>query len=128
MRETILLIHFEDEERARKIKLMALSLKLRIVQVKKEDYLQSIGYLAGVKEMEEDPEKYEGEELEKEMMVFAGFSRQKLDGLLQMMRKSGIRVDYKAILTEVNRTWTVPELYKELASEHESMQNVIAKK
>lgn len=36
MKETMLLIHFEDEERARKIKLMAISLKMRIVQVKKK--------------------------------------------------------------------------------------------
>lgn len=124
MRETILLIHFEDEERARKIKLMAMSLKMRIVQVKKKDYLQSVGYLAGVKGMEEKPEKYEGEELEKEMMVFAGLGSQKLDEALKAMRKAGIRVEYKAILTETNCTWSVPELYRELAVEHEAMKGM----
>ena len=124
MRETILLIHFEDEERARKIKLMAMSLKMRIVQVKKEDYLQSVGYLAGVKGMEEKPEMYEGEELEKEMMVFAGLGNQKLDEVLKAMRKVGVRVEYKAILTEMNCTWSVPKLYQELAVEHEAMKSM----
>ena len=124
MRETILLIHFEDEERARKIKFMAMSLKMRIVQVKKDEYLQSVGYLAGVKGMEEKPEKYEGEELEKEMIVFAGLGKQKLDEMLKAMRKVGVRVEYKAVLTETNCTWTVPELYQELAAEHEAMKSM----
>ncbi|MDO4672811.1 MAG: DUF3783 domain-containing protein [Porphyromonadaceae bacterium] len=117
-------MNFQDEERLRKIKLAAIPLKLRMVQVKKEDYLQSVGYLAGLKGMGENPVKYEGEALGQEMMVFAGLSSQKLNEMLKALRKAGVRVDYKAILTDTNCTWTVPELYKELASEHESMQKL----
>lgn len=124
MKETVLFVNFQDEERLRKIKFAAMPLKLRFVQVKEEDYLQSIGYLAGLKELEENPKKYEGEPLEQEMMVFAGLSSQKLDEVLKVLRKVGVRVDYKAILTETNCTWTVPELYKELVSEHESMKKL----
>ena len=65
------------------------------------------------------------EELEKEMMVFAGISNQRLDQILLMMRKNGVkRVDYKAILTETNKTWTVPRLYEEISKEHEQMRRV----
>ena len=72
--------------------------------------------------MESAPESYEGEELEKEMMVFAGISNQRLDQILSMMRKNGVkRVDYKAILTETNKTWTVPRLYEEISKEHARM-------
>ena len=72
--------------------------------------------------MEATTECYEGEELQKEMMVFAGIPNQKLDQILFMMRKNGVkRVDYKAILTETNKTWTIPELYEEISKEHEQM-------
>ena len=124
VKETVLFINFQDREKLRKVKYAMIPLKMRMVQVKKEAYSQTIGYLAGLKDMEENPEKYAGEELEQEMMIFAGLSNQRLDELLKAMRKVGVRVDYKAILTETNCTWTVPELYKELVSEHESMKKL----
>lgn len=124
MREAVLLINFQDKERLTKMKYRLFSMKMRMVQIREEEYLQSIGYLAGMKDMEKSLEKYNGEALGQEMIVFAGLGEGRLNQLLGGMRKSGIRVDYKAILTETNRTWTVPELYKELAAEHESMQKM----
>lgn len=124
VKETVLIINFQDTEKLRKVKYAMLPLKMRMVQVKKEEYAQTIGYLAGLKEMEENPEKYEGEELGQEMMIFAGLRNQRLDELLKAMRKAGVCVPYKAILTETNCTWNVPELYQELAREHASMQNI----
>lgn len=123
VKETVLLINFQDTDRLRKVKFALVPLKLRMIQVRKEDYLQTIGNLAGLKDMGETPGKYTGEDLGQEMMVFAGLGNQKLDELLKAMRKVGVRVDYKAILTETNCTWTVPELYRELAAEHEAMKN-----
>lgn len=124
MKETVLFINFQDTEKLQKVKFAAIPLKLRLVRVEKADYSQTIGYLSGQKDMEENPEKYEGTDLEQEMLVFAGLSNQKLDELLKAMRKAGVRVNYKAILTETNCRWTVPELYHELAAEHETMQNM----
>lgn len=124
MKETVLFINFQDAEKLRKVKFALVPLKVRMVQVRKEDYLQTIGKLAGLKDMGENPEKYAGEELEQEMMVFAGLGNPKLDELLKAMRRVGVRIDYKAILTETNCTWTVPELYRELAAEHEAMKNI----
>ena len=55
----------------------------------------------------------EGEELADEMMVFAGVTGSHLDQILFMMRKKGMkRIDYKAVLTDTNSQWTVPELLK----------------
>ena len=104
MRETVLLINFQDEKQLRDLKMILFTLKIRMKKVEKKEYLQQIGFLAGMKNMEAAPECYEGEELEKEMMVFAGISNQRLDQILSMMRKNGVkRVDYKAILTETNK-------------------------
>lgn len=122
MRETVLLINFQDEKQLRDLKMILFTLKIRMKKVEKEEYLQQIGYLAGLKEMGECPEHYEGNDLEKEMMVFAGISSQRLDQILFLMRKNGVkRVDYKAVLTETNKAWTVPELYEEISKEHEQM-------
>lgn len=122
MRETVLLINFQDEKQLRDLKMILFTLKIRMKRVEKKEYLQQIGCLAGVKDMEATAECYEGEELQKEMMVFAGIPNQKLDQILFMMRKNGVkRVDYKAILTETNKTWTIPELYEEISKEHEQM-------
>ena len=122
MRETVLLINFQDKEQLREIQRMLLTVKLYMKKVEKEEYLNPLGFLAGIKELPALEEMYTGEELEKEMMVFAGVSEEHLNQMLYLMKKSGIKpVDYKAILTETNRTWTVPELYAELAKEHEAM-------
>lgn len=122
MRETVLLINLQDEKQLRDLKMILFTLKIRMKKVEKKEYLQQIGCLAGLKDMEATTECYEGEELQKEMMVFAGIPNQKLDQILFMMRKNGVkRVDYKAILTETNKTWTIPELYEEISKEHEQM-------
>lgn len=122
MRESILLINFQDKKKLREIQMMAMAVKLRMKLVDKSDYLQPIGYLAGNKEIPPTDARYEGEELEQEMMVFAGLTEDHLNQMLFLMRKSGIApVNYKAILTDTNKNWTVPELYEELQREHEAM-------
>lgn len=66
-----------------------------------------------MKEASETDRIYEGEELADEMMVFAGVTGSHLDQILFMMRKKGMkRIDYKAVLTDTNSQWTVPELLK----------------
>ena len=95
MRETVLLINFQDEKQLRDLKMILFTLKIRMKKVEKKEYLQQIGFLAGMKN---------------------------LDQILSMMRKNGVkRVDYKAILTETNKTWTVPRLYEEISKEHAQM-------
>ena len=124
MREMVLLINFQDKKKLRDIKSILMTKKILGRQVALKDYSQPIGALTGIKEMSLTDTVYNGEELEKEMMIFAGLPESKLDYVLQTMRKKGIpRVDYKAVLTPVNVTWTIPELYSELAKEHEQFTN-----
>ena len=123
MRETVLLINFQDAKQLREIKMILLSMKIKMKTVEKKDYLQKIGYLAGLKDMEAVQEVYDGEELEKEMMIFANLREAQLDQILYRIRKNGVKkVDYKAILTDTNKDWNVPQLYEELAGEHEKMK------
>ena len=94
MRETVLLFNIKDKKRAQELQMICMSLRIRVRLIKKED----------------------------EMMVFAGVTGSHLDQILFMMRKKGMkRIDYKAVLTDTNSQWTVPELFKELEKEHAAM-------
>lgn len=57
------------------------------------------------------------------MLVLCNFSEARLDALLQGMRRSGIRIALKAMLTESNAGWTFLQLYEELLKEHAIMTN-----
>ena len=89
MKETILLYHIADQDRLHAIQRALLPLGMRIRMVQKEEYLQPVGFLAGVKEIQSGTEQYEGEELEKEMMVMAGLSSGRIDAVLMALRRSG---------------------------------------
>lgn len=122
MRETVLLYNFKDAERARKLKMALMPLGFRIKAVMKEDYLKPLGFLVGVKDMEDNGAVYEGEEFEDEMMIMAGFTSARVDVLLSALRKKGVgRINYKAVLTETNKNWDSVSLFKEIKREHEYM-------
>ena len=119
MREMILFVNFKDKKRLRQIQSVLMTKKILMKQIAKEDYLQPLGALAGIKELYKEDVRYEGNELEKEMMIFVNIPNSTLDYILQTMRKKGIqKVDYKAVMTPTNLGWTIPELYEELAKEH----------
>ena len=125
MKETVLLFNIQDQMRLRTLKKILMLMKIRVKVVNKNDYLQPIGYLAGIKELENEQVVYEGDELEEEMMLMAGFSGQQIDGLLAGMRKEKLsKINYKAVLTPMNATWTALQLYEELKREHESMTQI----
>ena len=123
MRETILLFHFSDKDRRNKLTRALLPLGMKIREEAREDYLQPAGYLAGNKEILPVDETYTGEELAGEMILMAGLSNSRVDGVLKAIRKSGIGpVPYKAVLTPANQEWNVIKLFQEIKSEHEQME------
>ena len=50
-----------------------------------------------------------------------GFTDKRLEILLREMKKSGVVVPYKAVVTQTNLGWIFHQLYDELAREHEAM-------
>ncbi|MBS6516619.1 MAG: DUF3783 domain-containing protein [Clostridium sp.] len=122
MRETVLLYNFKDDERKKKLTKALLPLGFRLKTVAKEDYLKPIGFLAGLKDMEDNGSVYEGEEFQDEMMLMAGFTSARVDTLLSALRKNGVgRINYKAVLTETNKSWDSVSLFREIKREHEYM-------
>ena len=61
-------------------------------------------------------------ELDGQMIVFAGISGDKLDSLLSLLRSNPAcgSIPYKAVLTEMNQSWSAYALFEELKREHGS--------
>ena len=129
MRECVLLFQFEPEKQ-RKLAAQLLMARFRVKAVTAEEWDLPIGYLAGDKEVVlDETETEEGPEAKVEdgagrspMIVMAGLTGQRVNAVLQAIRKAGIGpVPYKAVLTETNRTWKAARLLEELRKEHEEM-------
>lgn len=122
MQETILIYNMNDKTKRQRLIMSVLPLKVKLLDVKIEDYGRPIGeLLQNNREQETDriPEK----ELQGEMIVFAGISGSKLDLILAAFRKNKVpRIPYKAILTATNQNWNAFELLEELQKEHEEFQ------
>ena len=58
---------------------------------------------------------------EESLMVFCDVSEKHFDKLLFEMRSKKIHIDYKAVLTPINRHWTIPMLMRELQKERQQM-------
>jgi hypothetical protein len=122
MKATVLLYNFQDKLYREQVKRILLVQHLSIKEIPKEEYLNPIGYYAGDEEAKALEERYEGKELDSEMMVFAGLSGEQIDKVLAGFRKNKIqRVNCKAVLTPTNRFWNAIQLFEELKREHEAM-------
>lgn len=117
--ETVLLYQIKGTKTA---VLLKLGIRVRIVEP--EQYLQSIGFLAGNKAFAESPEAYDGAGFDEPMMVMVGFSERKLDLFLTEMRRKKVPpIALKAIVTTQNQAWNSLQLYRELKEEHEKMKS-----
>lgn len=122
MKERVLIYNFTDQERARKLKMVLLPMGVKIRNVKTKEFLKPVGVLAGVKGLEDKDVEYEGEGFTDEMVVMAGFSSDKVDEFLYLLKKHGVgKINYKAILTDTNQHWNSIVLYEEIKKEHEKM-------
>lgn len=98
---------------------------IKIKNLTSQRCVQKIGYLAGTegfgkREVNEGFEKY-APAMDKELLLFCGFSEERLEELLDKMKKAGIpKIGLKAVITETNVHWTVYRLYKQLCEEQKA--------
>lgn len=113
-----------NSARGRQIRMLCLTLGLKIRVVDRVQYTEAIGAIAGVPGYALRGEPYEGEGFEDEMLILKGFTGGMLDSFLHGFRKMKIQpVALKAVLTEANCGWNSLELHDELVKEHESMHS-----
>ena len=120
-RETVLFYEPEGETQGALLKSVLVRMGVRIKNVSSEAVGQTIGCLLGRKgfDARENPE---APALDEPVLVMDGFTDKRLEILLREMKKSGVSVPYKAIVTETNLGWLFHQLYDELAAEHQAMQ------
>ena len=119
MRETLLL--FGAQTLLPQVRRAVLPLKVYVRYIPAEDYDRPIGELAegGARK---DGTPCSSPDFPEPMAVLAGFFGARLDQTLSALRRGGVRIDRKAVLTAANRQWTALTLYQELGKEHEAMQ------
>lgn len=120
MKQAVLLCYNLAPEKAQKIRLAAMRLKIRVHPVAKEEYGQTLAALCGMEETTDAA--YGGAGFEDEMLVMANFPAAMMNTFLGLFRRMGIApVALKAILTPTNAQWDSEKLHAEIASEHEAM-------
>lgn len=118
----VVLLYNINPEKLNKIRFVLIRMGVRNKIITKDMYLQTIGYLAGIKGFEKKEEEYTDEGFNDEMLIMKGFTSNRIDELLRLFRNNSIdKISLKAILTEHNIQWNSLELYKELKDEHEAM-------
>lgn len=122
--ETALLYNLQDSDSGRKLKMILLKMKIRIRKIEPSQYLRPVGALAGIRGLADTDEIYSGEPFTEPMLLLRGFTDSRLDLLLASMRKDGIQIPLKAVLTSENQTWNSLALYEELKKEHEALHNL----
>ncbi len=121
MRETILLFGGEEALTAH-VQRAAAPLKVRVKFIPPEEYGNSLGYLAGDHSCPQAREPWAGGPVEQPLLLLAGMTGDKMGRVLDALRRHGLYIDYKAMLTPTNRFWDVPALYEEIAREHRQLQ------
>lgn len=117
--EQMLLFQVPEADAVR-LKRLAGAVHIRTGIIEKEEFWQTIGYLAG-KTPHKTAECYQGEVPEQSLMVFCDVTEKHLDRILANIRREGIFVDYKAVLTPFNQNWNVLRMYAEMEKERASL-------
>ena len=119
MKEQVLLFHFEDSDRLNAVRKAMLPTHIPCTVIDAAACDQPLGTFVGlpVAEMPEAPSA----ELTEEVLVLCGLSDAGIQLVLAALRKAGLYIPYKAMLTPTNKDWTVGQLFAELYEEHQAM-------
>lgn len=94
-------------------------LGIKNVCVKRRDYAQKLGTLAGVQGFVREKKEYTGPEFPAEMLVFSGMNSAQVDAFLDEYKKTGLApIGLKAVVTADNVFWSAEKLYQEIMREH----------
>lgn len=118
-KEKVLLYNFNEAEKLKQAQDFFSSLHITIIVVKKDDFLQRVGYLLGLAGFAEtlraDDENFD---FSSQVMIFHNIKQKRLDEVLQKLRKAQISTPYKAVVTPLNRFWSLKRLCQTMYKEH----------
>ena len=122
--ERVLLFHFKEGPQLAAIRTMLFIAQIPGRLVSKEEYSVPLEMLAMDEEVPHTA-LCNTQELDGQMIVFAGLKEDKLESLLTLLKSNPAcgQIPYKAILTETNQKWNALMLFNELQKEHAAMHS-----
>lgn len=120
--EKLLLFHLNDTDQ-KKVKQVARNLKIQYEFIDPAAYNQPLESLVSGKA---NPlfAPFPGEVPAESLLLMCDFSDKRMDALLLALRKAGVQIDYKAVLTPTNRKWNVLRLLLEMRAEKAAYENM----
>lgn len=124
LKETILVFNIQEPQVKFALQMLLFPFQIKYKEIKKEDYLNPLGYLADNPEIPGTNLPYTGKELPAPMLVFAFLDDKKLDQVLAALRQSGLpSFPYKAVLTPTNQHWNPITCFEEIKRDHDAMNS-----
>ena len=121
MEQSEILLYNLVSAKGNKIEKLCNRLNITVKHVTASEYLEPIGYLAGLPGITSKGEIFTGEPFVDEMLVMSEFSETLLNTFLKEFKVQHIDPVYlKAIITSQNKTWDSLELNKELSYERKA--------
>lgn len=117
-----------DEGNSRGAQLHAIlkTLDIPSITLDKSDLNQRVGYIAGTSGYFKDALMYTGDAPDCEFMVMCNLPENLLDSFLNEMMSANLRINYKAVVTDHNRDYTLIQLLEDIRQEHEMYQSYLA--
>lgn len=122
MQEMILLFNFKDKSQIQAVKMVCFQAQVPMRVIPKEKYTLTLRELVKPEvpiPIVEEPIQ----ELDGQMIVFAGLLERKLNKALYLLRENPAcgKIPYKAVVTKTNQKWNAYRLLEELKKEHTVM-------
>ena len=114
----LLLFNITDPEKKAAIRLLALRLGLRSLEVPPEQQRCTLRELLAEKGSASGEAVFHDE-----MMVMYALSSSAMHEVLDTLRSHGQPVRLKAVVTDINQNWTAARLHKELLAEETALSN-----
>lgn len=123
MEQPGILLYNLKNAKGNKIEKLCRRLNIKVKYVDTAEYLEPIGYLAGLSDIKSIGVELTEESFKDEMLIMNEISDKLLDSFLKEYKNIHIEpVSYKAIITIHNRNWNSIQLKEELSREHEAMK------
>lgn len=112
------IIAYKQQENLAALERLADMFRIKLVIAEDNDADSPLGYFAGINGYKKSPNPASAE---KGCVIFSGFSGKQMDPVLAELRKSGVSIPLKAVLTPSNQGWSVKKLVSELEKERERL-------
>lgn len=117
--EKVLLYNFIDEQFLQKVQDFFAAMHINTVVVKQNCHCQKVGYLLGLTGFSEVSTPDEKDfDFNHKVMIFHNIKSKRLDEVLAKLHNADIIISYKAVVTPLNRFWSLKRLCLTMYKEH----------